>query len=119
MSVDDGDLVSAEEAYRTYTENYPPAGVLAAAEPVAAENVPRLALTGCSSRRRARRQGSPLAVRLGPNPFYNCGILAFASDSLPKNRNNFLTWNSEISGLVRPCAPLGSATKARARSAGQ
>ena len=29
LSVDDGDLVSAEEAYRTYTENYPSAGVLA------------------------------------------------------------------------------------------
>ena len=27
LSVDDGDLVSAEEAYRTYTENYPSAGV--------------------------------------------------------------------------------------------
>ena len=29
LSVDDGDLVSAEEAYRTYTQNYPSAGVLA------------------------------------------------------------------------------------------
>ena len=29
LSVDDGDLVSAEQAYRAYTENYPSAGVLA------------------------------------------------------------------------------------------
>ena len=29
MSVDDGDLVLAEQAYRTYTENYSSAGVLA------------------------------------------------------------------------------------------